>query len=75
MRPTLFLLLPLSLIAGSLALPLRGAQNDAPATGTTPDPEVEKQRQAAERFLTVLEKTPRRGTALDRLYGYHVEAG
>src|SRR6185436_9969075 len=32
-------------------------------------------RQAAERFLTVLEKTPRRGTALDRLYGYHVEAG
>ena len=29
----------------------------------------------AERFRTVLEKTPRRGTALDRLYGYHVERG
>ena len=23
----------------------------------------------------MLERTPRRGTALDRLYGYHVEAG
>ena len=28
-----------------------------------------------ERFLAVLEKTPRRGTALDRVYGYHVERG
>ncbi len=28
-----------------------------------------------ERFLGVLEKTPRRGTALDRVYGYHVERG
>jgi hypothetical protein len=28
-----------------------------------------------ERFLTVVEKAPRRGTALDRVYGYHVEGG
>src|SRR5579863_8451547 len=48
------------------------APDDAAATADTDD---EKQRQAAERFLVVLEKTPRRGTALDRLYGYHVEAG
>ena len=34
-----------------------------------------KQAQVAERFLTVLEKSPRRGTALDRVYGYHVEFG
>src|SRR5437660_993375 len=27
------------------------------------------------RFLSVLEKAPRRGTALDRVYGYHVEHG
>lgn len=33
------------------------------------------QVKAAERFLTVLEKTPRRGTALDRVYGHHVEFG
>ena len=28
-----------------------------------------------ERFLSLLEKNPRRGTALDRVYGYHVERG
>ena len=28
-----------------------------------------------ERFLALLEKAPRRGTALDRVYGYHVERG
>ena len=28
-----------------------------------------KQTQIAERFLSVLEKSPRRGTALDRVYG------
>ncbi len=31
------------------------------------------ERKVTERFQTVLEKTPRRGTALDRVYGYHVE--
>ena len=30
---------------------------------------------AQERFLSLLEKNPRRGTALDRVYGYHVERG
>jgi tetratricopeptide (TPR) repeat protein len=33
------------------------------------------ERKVMERFLGVLEKTPRRGTALDRVYGYHVEHG
>ena len=28
-----------------------------------------------ERFLSLLERNPRRGTALDRVYGYHVERG
>ena len=28
-----------------------------------------------ERFLSLLEKNPRKGTALDRVYGYHVERG
>ncbi len=37
----------------------------------------EEQRQVAiaERFLSILEKNPRRGTALDRIYGHHVEFG
>lgn len=29
----------------------------------------------AERFLKILERNPRRGTALDRAYGYYVESG
>jgi len=37
--------------------------------------EEAQQAAVAARFLTVLEKTPRRGTALDRVYGHHVEFG
>ena len=37
--------------------------------------EDDRERQAMERFLSLLEKNPRRGTALDRVYGYHVERG
>ena len=33
------------------------------------------QQQIAERFLTVLERNPRRGTALDKIYGFHVDNG
>lgn len=56
-----------------------GAQ---PRSQTAPDPEAtpasaeeERERKIMERFLSVLEKNPRRGTALDRVYGYHVERG
>ena len=37
--------------------------------------ELTKERLAAERFLTVLEQNPRRGTALDKVYSYHVDQG
>jgi tetratricopeptide (TPR) repeat protein len=37
--------------------------------------EEAKEKAIAERFRKVLESNPRRGTALDRLYGYHVERG
>ena len=37
--------------------------------------EEQRQVKIAERFLTVLEKSPRRGTALERVYGHHVEFG
>src|SRR5262245_62340915 len=39
------------------------------------DDAPDAERQVAERFLGILEKNPRRGTALDRVYGFHVERG
>ena len=44
-----------------------------PAAGE--DEETNRQRQIVERFVTVLERNPRRGTALDRIYGFHIENG
>ena len=48
-----------------------------PAEEPAEEPSAEDAREAAiaERFRKVLETNPRRGTALDRLYGYHVERG
>jgi tetratricopeptide (TPR) repeat protein len=37
--------------------------------------EERKQTEAVARFVTVLEKNPRRGTAFDRVYGHYVEFG
>lgn len=37
--------------------------------------EEARQVQVAARFQSILEKNPRRGTALDRVYGHHVEFG
>jgi tetratricopeptide (TPR) repeat protein len=37
--------------------------------------EEAKEKAIAEKFKKILETNPRRGTALDRLYGYHVERG
>src|SRR5262245_21538595 len=34
-----------------------------------------REQRSMERFLSLLEKKPRRGTPLDRVYGYHVERG
>ncbi len=34
-----------------------------------------RDRQTMERFLELLEKNPRRGIALERVYGYHIERG
>ena len=53
---------------------------DRPRTGaeSPPDPaaaEEAREQRSMERFLSLLEKNPRRGTALDRVYGYHVERG
>ncbi|HZW30043.1 MAG TPA: tetratricopeptide repeat protein, partial [Isosphaeraceae bacterium] len=37
--------------------------------------EEARELQAMRRFLALLERNPRRGTALDRVYGFHVERG
>ena len=39
------------------------------------DAEEAREAKIIERFVTVLEKNPRRGTALDKVYGFHVERG
>src|SRR5947209_533705 len=55
---------------------LPGEEPKPPAGKDAPlSPEEQRERQVIERFLTVLEKNPRRGTALDRVYGHHVEHG
>ena len=51
--------------------PFARAQN--PPTADAPD--EARERKVMERFLGVLEKAPRRGTSLDRVYGHHVERG
>src|SRR5262245_27707123 len=69
-------LLPLSgWTAWSVAQP--PARPTPPATAPADEPSAEeaKEKAIADRFRSVLEANPRRGTALDRLYGYHVERG
>src|SRR4051812_37437205 len=60
------------------ALPLAGVRSPC-LFAQAPVPDVEedliRQRQIVDRFVTVLERNPRRGTALDRIYGFHVESG
>ena len=91
MRPILAAgMLSVSLCVGTHAPVSCAAQDDAARAASSDADDVnlrrgddeklrrgddEKLRQSAEQFLVVLERTPRRGTALDRLYGYHVEAG
>ncbi len=49
------------------------AQQLPPAASQEDDPE--RERVAAERFQKLLERAPKRGTAFDRVYGFHVENG
>ncbi|MDB5388547.1 MAG: tetratricopeptide repeat protein, partial [Planctomycetaceae bacterium] len=48
---------------------------DTVAQEASVDEELTLQQKAVTRFLLVLEKNPRRGTALDRVYGFYVETG
>src|SRR6478736_1426639 len=53
----------------------RLATGQAPPRAGEIDEELARQKQIVDRFLTVLERNPRRGTALDKIYGFHVENG
>ncbi len=65
-------LLCLALFTGSAAIGQDANPNEFSAELTE---EEQKQLAITERFFTVLEGNPRRGTALDRIYGHHVEFG
>ncbi|WP_373650417.1 DUF1583 domain-containing protein [Schlesneria sp. DSM 10557] len=43
--------------------------------GQETDQDEVREKGIIDRFVVVLEKNPRRGTALDKVYGYHVERG
>src|SRR4051812_29318359 len=63
-----------------LAFPLLLAAGVGPLAAQPPsiadvDSEIARQRQIIDRFIGVLERNPRRGTALDKVYGFHVENG
>ncbi len=58
---------------GSAATLSKSKSRATPEAAETAD--EKRQRLITERFVALLEKNPRRGTALDRVYGYHVERG
>jgi tetratricopeptide (TPR) repeat protein len=62
------------MMAFLLAAPLSARARQVPGADPAAAEEAREQR-GMERFLSLLEKNPRRGTALDRVYGYHVERG
>src|SRR4051794_29121700 len=64
-----------SAAALGLLLALTGIAFVAPQDRDEPNADEQREKLVMDRFQSVLEKNPRRGTALDRLYGYHVERG
>ncbi|WP_165071895.1 DUF1583 domain-containing protein [Paludisphaera rhizosphaerae] len=72
------LLLPPMIAAAMFApqaLAQQAARSNAAKTDDPADAEEKRQEETQRRFLSLLEKAPRKGTALDRVYGYHVERG
>lgn len=61
-------------VSTTIALEIFDAAAHAQAEDSVSDDDRRDQA-VMERFLGLLEKNPRRGTALDRVYGYHVERG
>ncbi|MEM9366872.1 MAG: hypothetical protein AAGD07_12835, partial [Planctomycetota bacterium] len=69
-RGAVCLFLPMPVVA-LLVLLLPGL----PATRVGAQTSTAQQQQIADRFLQVLQRRPRVGTALDRVYGHHVQNG
>jgi hypothetical protein len=70
-RPNRWSLLALHfLLLAGLVANLPAQAQEAPG-----DEDLARQQTVMERYLTVLEKNPRKSTALDKLYGFHVENG
>ncbi|MHB1558457.1 MAG: tetratricopeptide repeat protein, partial [Isosphaeraceae bacterium] len=68
-------LLPMIMMMGALlALPATASATQSPPDDRAAAEET-RERRALERYIALLERNPRRGTALDRAYGYHVERG
>src|SRR5262245_56209465 len=65
----------LALLGGTKWATAQAPQRPVPQPGEDAQAEEAKEKAVAERFRKVLETNPRRGTALDRLYGHHVEYG
>ncbi len=69
------LLLAFLAAVGGPAAAQQTPKRPAAAAEDPADAEEKRQEETAKRFVSLLEKTPRKGTALDRAYGYHVERG
>src|SRR5881396_44975 len=76
-RWTVLLVLLAVATAGVFVLPGGADEKPEPRPPVKAElsPEEKREQEIIDRFVTVLEKNPRRGTALDRVYGYHVERG
>ena len=62
-------------ILGIVVLAVTDVSGQSPQLADPAAAEEAREQRGMERFLSLLEKNPRRSTALDRVYGYHVERG
>src|SRR5271163_4340197 len=62
-------------VVGIMVFAVAARAQEAPQPADPAAAEEAREERAMERFLSLLEKNPRKGTALDRVYGYHVERG
>ena len=62
-------------VLGTIVLAVGASAQEMPRPADPAAAEEAREQRSVERFLSLLEKNPRKGTALDRVYGYHVERG
>ena len=74
-RVCLSVLLPIALQYKIFDTSYLLGQEPSTSSSNEESEEDKKERITAERFLELLKKKPRLGTALDKVYGYHVSRG